>query len=416
MHFNRSPFHFALRKVFFTALVTTLFAGPGYAQKQLSEQEKTADFDYLHNELRESYPYFGINKRSHDTDWLANKQDYVDAIKGTKNDKEFFKVLNGILNDLNNGHTDAYPTIIYEYFCDAYNQGVAQDPIYSLYVKELEKTDAARSKYWEEINLELFFPERKNDSDETTEEADSIVPENIEALFLDSSSTAVIHVKSFSYDYVENDAEKLKGLFEKSHDYKNLIIDIQGNDGGSTEYWMQNMLPHLIDETVSAPVFYGFKNSDRLRKFKPSYFENTIAFEEIGLPNIPDELKDGSYLFRKDSMTIEPASDKKYSGKIYLLVDSEVFSSSEALAFFCKATNFATVAGEKTSGDGVGTDPLLLTLPNSGIVIRFTGEMGLNPNGSANDETKTVPDLIIEASDNNERREKLLDYIKQHRP
>ncbi|WP_074409934.1 S41 family peptidase [Aquimarina megaterium] len=384
--------------------------------KQLSQSEKLDDFNYLYSELRASYPYFGINKRVHNVDWLSNKRKYSKQIKETKNNKEFFKVLNGVFNDLNNGHTDAYPTIIYNYFYDAYKQGVAQDSIYSVYVEELEKSDVIRSAYWKKINRELFFPERNNNANKNNIneiKTDTETPKNVEIDFIDSLSTAIINVKSFSYDYVEKDADTLKHFFNKAYNYKNLIIDIQGNDGGSTEYWLQNMIPYLIDDTITYPIVYGFKNCDRLKKFKPNYFENTIAYEEIGLPNMPKELKDGSYLFRREHITIDPVSNKrKYSGKIYLLVDGKVFSSSEALAYFCKATNFATVAGEKTSGDGVGTDPLLLTLPNSGIVIRFTGEMGLNPDGSANDETKTVPDLIIKAFSEKERRKKLLNYIK----
>ncbi|WP_298421261.1 S41 family peptidase [uncultured Kordia sp.] len=384
-----------------------------FSQKQLTKKEKLTDFEYLYQELKASYPYFGINKRAYKTDWLAKKSEYIEAIKKTKDDKAFFNVFNDIMNDLHNGHTDAYPTIIYSYFYDAYKQAVAQHPIYESHVKELEKTDSIRSKYWEDINHELFFSDTNVEN--TAVESTNNTYENIDITFIDSLKTASIHVKSFSYDYLDQDADTLKYFFNKAQAYENIIIDIQGNDGGSTEYWIQNMLPHLINDTISTPVVYAFKNSDRLRKFKPNYFENMITYDEIGLPNTPEELKNGSYLFRRDDMTIVPSEDsQKYLGKVYLLVDNVVFSSSETLAFFCKSTKFATVVGEKTSGDGVGTDPLLLTLPNSGIVIRFTGEMGLNPDGSANDETKTIPDISIEATDMKERRKKLLSHI-QHK-
>jgi len=387
--------------------------------KQLSKAEKLEDFYHLHNELKATYPYFEVNKRAHDVDWLSNKKDYKQAIEKTKNDIEFFEVLSGILNDLNNGHTDTYPTIIYSYFYDAYKQAVAMDSTYySIYLNELEKTDASRCNYWKEINLELFFPEHKDSQNtnitETNTEAEIETLKNIETNFIDSLSTAIVHIKSFSYDYIEEDADTLSYFFKKAYPYKNLVIDIQGNNGGSTDYWSQNIIPYLINDTISYPLIYGFKNCDRLKTFKPDYFENTITYEEIGLHKMPHELENGDYLFRKESIAIAPTSDpKKYSGKIYLLVDGEVFSSSEALAYFCRATNFATIVGEKTSGDGVGTDPLLLTLPNSKIVIRFTGEMGLNPDGSANDETKTVPDLVMKASSKKERRIMLLNYIKQ---
>ncbi len=381
--------------------------------KQLTTKEKIDDFNYLYQELKASYPYFGINKRVFNTDWIANKKQYLSQLKKTKNDIAFFKVLNGILNDLNNGHTDAYPTIIYNYFHKAYVYGASKDSIYRISLQELEKTDSIRSAYWKKINRDLFFPERKEKNTPLVEQAIKTKHQNVTTSFDNTTSTALVHIRSFSYDYVEQDADTLQHFFKKAHLYKNLIIDIQGNDGGSTEYWMENIVPFLIKDSIQYPLIYAFKNSKRLRKFKPNYFKNTILYEQINLPNMPKELKNGSYLFRNEQISIHSTTQKKYEGTIYLLVDNKVFSSSEALAYFCKATGFAIVAGEKTSGDGVGTDPLLITLPNSGIVIRFTGEMGLNPDGSANDETKTVPDVLIKASTKKERRHKLLKYILQ---
>ena len=406
-----------LKKNYLILIINLLF---GYALlgqtrvKQLSKAEKVEDFNYLYKELKQSYPYFEINKRVYDIDWLSNKRKYLKQIKKTKNDKAFFKVFNGVLNGLNNDHTDAYITSIYNYVYNGYKQAAIQYPIYLPYVKELEKTDSVRSQYWKTINLDLFFPEELNNNDKVSASETRIeVSKNVKVNFIeDTPSIAIIQVKSFGYEFIQEDTDTLKHFFNKAHNYKNLVIDIQGNDGGSTEYWLQNIIPHLINDTISYPLVYGFKNSKRLKKFKPSYFKNTITYQEIGLPNMPKELKGDSYLFRRDTMVIAPNLDKrKYTGNIYLLVDGEVFSSSEALAYFFKSTNFGTVVGEKTNGDGVGTDPLIFTLPNSGIIIRFTGEMGLNPDGSANDETKTVPDLIIKASSKKERRKKLLNYI-----
>lgn len=382
--------------------------------KQLTRKEKVEDFAYLYQELKESYPYFEINKRMNNIDWLSKKEEYSNKIKQTKNDKEYFKELTNILNDLNNGHTDTYPTVIYSYFYNAYKGAVATDSIYDLTVKELEKTDSIKTKYWKKINNEVFFSNKKNakKSTGTSSEKHIVVEKNINTSFIDSLNTATIHIKTFSYDYVDNDIKELKSFFKKAHSYKNLIIDIQGNDGGSTEYWLENMIPYLIDKDLKYPLIYGFKNSARLKKFKPDYFKNTISYNKINLPNLPKELKKGDYLFRSDSITIKALpNNKKYTGNIYLLVDNVVYSSSEALAYFCKATKFATVVGEKTSGDGVGTDPLLLTLPNSGIVIRFTGEMGLNPDGSANEEAKTIPNIKIKAISKKERLFKLLQLI-----
>ncbi len=380
---------------------------------QLTSEAKLKDFRYLFDEMKKAYPYFGINNRVYGVDWLSNKEKYEEQILNTVDDKAYFKTLNDILNDLNNGHTDAYPTIIYPYFYNAYEYGTTIDTSYSVYLEELDKTDSLRSNYWAQINHELFFSNRSENGFDSTHT--TLIEPNVEFKSWDSLSIVWLRIKSFSYDLVEEEAPELKEILNSIGNFENLIIDIQGNDGGSTEYWMQNIVPYLIKGSITYPLIYGFKNCERLKRFKPSYFKDTIAYKDIKLPKMPTELKNGSYSFRIDSVTIASKVNNDYNGRVLLLVDEGVFSSAEAFAYFCKASGFAKVVGERTSGDGVGTDPLLLTLPNSGIVIRFTGEMGLNPDGSANDEAKTIPDLIINAASRQERLENLINQIKNER-
>jgi C-terminal processing protease CtpA/Prc len=394
--------------------ITLLFLKNAFSQT-LTQEEKVSDFNYLYTELEKSYPYFDVNKRMNNIDWLSKKNEYAQKIRESVTDKEFFITVTSILNDLNNDHTDTYPTVIYNYFYKGYKGASIQNSSYLPYVQELEKTDTIRTKYWAEINNTIFNAQNASKNTEViSREADHQISENIVVDFKDSLSLALIRIKSFSYDFVESDSQILKEFFKKAHNYDNLIIDIQGNDGGTTDYWMDNIIPYLINESITFSMTYGFKKSDRLKAFKPKYFEENIGYKEINLPNMPEELKNGDYMFRKRGLHINPESNSKnYNGKIYLLVDNVVFSSAETLAYFCKMTKFATVVGEKTNGDGVGTDPLLLTLPKSGIVIRFTGEMGLNPDGSSNEETKTIPDILLKANDKKERLFELFNVIKR---
>lgn len=45
------------------------------------------------------------------------------------------------------------------------------------------------------------------------------------------------------------------------------------------------------------------------------------------------------------------------------------------------------------AGDGVRVDPILFSLPNFGVCFRFSAVLGLNPDGSSNEEFGTQPDL-----------------------
>ncbi len=95
---------------------------------------------------------------------------------------------------------------------------------------------------------------------------------------------------------------------------------------------------------------------------------------------------------------VKPNDPVGFNGKIYMLVDDKVYSSAESFAAFAKATGWAQLIGTRTGGDGIGFDPVPVVLPNSGLIIRFPAEMGLNPDGSVNDEVATEPDIYVEKS------------------
>jgi hypothetical protein len=376
-------------------ILTVLFLSGStllFAQDPLTTGQKLNDFEFLYSELKASYPYFGVNKRQNGIDWLSNEKAYRKKIKSAKTDKEFLKAVNSILNDLNNGHTDTYPTIIYDYFYNGYKQAVESYPFLVPYVKELEKTNKEKSAYWAKLMAD-GKEEKTPDEGKNTENNPGGSDKNVNIQYDKENSLAMIGIKSFSYENIEKDAETLAEFFKDVHVYDKLIIDIRGNTGGDETYWKQHIVPFLIGSEISYPIVFAFKKSDRVISFKPQYKENS-ELEDFDFKNYPKEVKTGGYAFYSDSVSI-PQNDagKKYEGNIYLLVDKAVYSSAESLAYFCKATGFAKVVGERTGGDGIGTDPLLLTLPNSGIVVRFTGEMALNPDGSPNEETKTEPDL-----------------------
>lgn len=360
--------------------------------QSLTVQQKQQDFEYLYHELKEAYPYFEINKRQHGVDWLGNKEKYRKKMMESKSDVAFFQALESIINDLNNGHTDMYPTLKHAYFYKAYKNAPKS---YLPYVKELEKFGAPhKSTYWSKIHTTLWQQQQKKTIAEKPASIE-LPKANLHMQFDEARQLALLQVRAFGYEHIEKDRAKLKQFFNKAHRYKNLVIDIQGNTGGDDTYWIDNVIGHLIAKPITYPVIFAFKRAKRIRRFKPSYVHNA-SYRDLNLPKLPPELQTDQYSFRKTSNRIAAHPwGKKYQGNIYLLVDQAVYSSAESLAYFCRATRFATIVGQTTGGDGIGTDPLLLTLPNSGIVLRFTGEMALNVDGSANEEVKTIPDLIL---------------------
>lgn len=374
---------------------------------QLLSEQKINDFECLFHQLEKAYPYFDVNKRVNNVDWLANYEEYRERIMSTTNDKEFYLQIDTIVGELNCGHADLLPTEYYSYFHSRYKIASLLMANYKPYVREMNKNQAKKkSKYWKQVIKELY-PESKAGG----ELADECEEDNISFETFDHEGIAVVRIKTFLYEYIKADKEALIAFINTLHDYDNLIIDIQGNTGGDTRYWQKNIVPHLIDSTVEYSSYMAYRNNQEFRDFAGN--AEGFSVDSVDLENLPEELYNGEYLLTKSDNEITPHKKTiAYKGQIYLLADANVYSSSEAFANFCKSSGFATVVGETTGGDGIGADPFLFTLPTSGIVIRYPGIMGLNANGSSNEEMGTTPHIFIAGDNAEERFENLLKYIQ----
>lgn len=211
-----------------------------------------------------------------------------------------------------------------------------------------------------------------------------------------------VQVRSMSTN-PKSDMNQLRQFVEKEQP-EALVIDIRGNGGGSDNYW-QSLVAMLAEEPVSARFGLAWRKSD----FVTPFVEQKGVHKRPVMPRselealaaegrVPPELLTGAFdEIRVGERTVNPSKNSlRFSGRICLLVDDYVFSSAESFAAFCKGSGWATLIGSFTGGDGIGFDPGLLALPNSGMLIRFPLDMGLNPDMSANEEMHTLPDIQVE--------------------
>lgn len=221
-----------------------------------------------------------------------------------------------------------------------------------------------------------------------------------------NEKVAYLSIHSFNTFNIDGDMKIIKPYLQQIKNYKTLIIDIRGNGGGDTSYWYDNIVPMLINKNkelddVQYIAFRGGSFTGEFYKSRVGYgFDKLEPISNINnenLKNQPPELEKEFKYYCKNKITIKPQNSVGFNGKIYLLVDDRVFSSSEAFAVFAKSTGFATLVGERTGGDGIGFDPAMCTLPNSGFVFRFPEEMGLTSDGTCNFEYKTEPDIKVSA-------------------
>jgi len=363
-------------------------------KKELTEKEKLEDFEYMYTILKENYPYFEVNKRQNGVDWLSKKNEYMDRIKASIDDESFFKTLQIIMSELNNGHTHILDEKFYSFAIDVYNKN---SNYCEAWLKQLNNPKA--------IKRYEAAEEQKDKSPGTPNSPSShIVSDNIKASILEKDKTAYLSIGALNSFYIEEDMKIIKPFLQDVKDYKALIIDIRGNVGGDTRYWSDNIVPMLIDRPLDYSNYIAYRGGSFVEDFVKCIsgldyddLQPISNIKEENLKKLPPEVIESFKYYIKETNTLKPNNPIGFNGKIYLLIDGSVFSSSEAFAVFAKSTGFATLVGERTGGDGIGSDPSICTLPNSGYCFRFTKEMGMTADGACNFEHKTEPDIKVSA-------------------
>ncbi|MGG7097002.1 S41 family peptidase [Clostridium sardiniense] len=355
------------------------------SKKDLSKNQMMEDFNYLFNSIIDNYPYLDVNKRVNEVDFKANETIYRDMIKECENDDEFETAIKIIVKDLNNSHSYIFNKEVLEQFRNIYNK-IPTGSWYDLNRKVLNNKKALR-RYG--LSREVKELEKKESAFYEKPKFKDIVNGEIgymEIPLMNNSS------------YIKEDKEDILGYLESIKNYDAVVVDIRGNRGGDSNYW-HYIFSNIVNRDYYTEYYSFYKDGKLINKFL-NYNKNFIKpvekLDTSNLKNLPQEVTRDFKSYSKDKYSVEKASSSiNFKGKIYLLVDDKVFSSAEALAVFAKSTGMATLIGEKTKGDGIGSDPMLMMLPNSGLVFNFTKEMGTTIDGTCNEEHKTNPDIIV---------------------
>lgn len=226
----------------------------------------------------------------------------------------------------------------------------------------------------------------------------SLESSSCEPKIIEKNKIAYLKIKSMSSKTLISDHALILEYLKSIKDYPYLIIDIRGNGGGTDNYWKNNVVAPLIAQKTSSVNALAFRGS-YIKTFMRARGIITKPISEL-----PEQFK-GEYTsamesFITASTSVSPENSVGFKGKIFLLVDNAVYSSSESFAAFCKGTDFADIVGTNTGGDGIGIDPCVMALPNSGLVVRFSLDMGINDDGTVNEQAHTKPDIYAETTYN----------------
>lgn len=378
----------------------------------LSVEQKVSDFDVLCEILDKSYPFWSeVEQAGIDKENIYNT--YRTNIANTDTDIEFFKYIGYFLKEFEGfGHLSVLDGYMYGIYMDTISES---NPLLSIEeeksIEPLRKTlensvskntyrllDQSHAGFRSIIGLK---EEYKNEDTESITEP----PEIVTSIY--DERTAYIKIDSFELTRYQKDKEILEAFFEQITDIPNLIIDLRGNSGGSDLYWQDLIVKPNAKANLISERYFLFNQNEITDDYISAL---GVSKNEIGtLPkSLLSHYKNNFTHYTTDTETFDVA-ENPYSGTIWILVDDTVYSASENFVMFCKNTGFATLVGTSTNGDGGMADPLLVSLPNSGLIIRFSIFYGLNRDGSGNEANGTKPDIII--SENEDALTKCLERI-----
>ncbi len=375
------------------------------ALKPLTSDQKVIDFEYLYAVLRDNYPFFGVAERKYGVDWLAKHDEYVLRLKATADDAAYYRELNSILRELHDGHLDFSPTIKYSKFKPILD-GLGPD--FEPWSRAMHR-DSVRAVYWEQLLA-------KKDVEHKPVKKKSLPKQRGKKGYyadtlLCNGKIALMRLSSLPYEKISVDSLRIASFLSTISEADYLIIDIQGNSGGSELYWSRLVVSRLIPKPITYFSTQIVRDGEINREYCPEFFEEAESLTGEVCSGLPDELYDGSFYLRKYPCEVAASDPIAFRGKIYLLVDRKVFSSAGGWADFCKQTGWATVVGETTGVQGIGRDPIVISLPESGLLLRYPYCNGINADGTFNGEVGVRPDIEILGKDKNERLQNLIEYL-----
>ncbi len=238
-------------------------------------------------------------------------------------------------------------------------------------------------------------------SDDKLGNNDELCTLSVKVKIIKKDEIVYLNLKTFC-----NEDEEIKRIYyneidkilSETKNYKHLIIDVSQNGGGYNEYWEYIVQSHLWKEVNF--IQYGLYNENKYTKpYLDRFFMdariNKIDSKDINnFKNANTKRHNQAYAFHTSYIGIGSKKAKpRIDRKIWLLISSRTYSAADHFAGFCKATGWATVVGENTSGTGMNAVPQAIALPKSGLLLKWDFVYGLNKEGYCNDEVGTIPDI-----------------------
>lgn len=347
---------------------------------QFTTEDFLEDYEQLWAVLEENYPYLHVlEERGINVEGLreSNRQVLTTRIKDLKG---FLFLLQDTLRRMGNlAHLELWDPLIYR----------QRVPLF--------EPDDPRAEILLSPQTVASYDLLDTGTGSASSASETIQFPKVEVGYYPDINAAYFHFASFNHSLVERDKDVIADHLAALGDVDYVIIDITGNQGGSDAYWMQNVVAPFGGEYTSeeyrylklTPLiedYYGRMYPDAT--FKP--LSNLPPDHEV--PSIVNEFGMTHFYYRK--LTLHAGKTVRTQTKRYVVTDHWNYSAADSFATFCKGTGWATLVGERPKGDGgLGMNPIMLALKNTGLVLCFSATTFVNCDGTLNAVIGTPPDI-----------------------
>jgi len=214
--------------------------------------------------------------------------------------------------------------------------------------------------------------------------------EQIRSFYADDGSIGYIELTDLS---LHND-KKVSEMLEKLSSARSLIIDLRRNRGGSILYLENNIYPFIFkNDHELCLTAYMKSNRVNNRIFNnKEYLADAWGFEKAN--EIPSVFPEGDYYISCENEYFFGRRESECD--LYFLVSGNTLSAADRLAHIGRESGEATLIGNNTGGEGLGSMAFTDRLPESGLIFTYMPTAALNSDGISNGAYGTSPDVYCE--------------------
>lgn len=206
---------------------------------------------------------------------------------------------------------------------------------------------------------------------------------NVSLVKVPEHSLGVIRYSNF---FGKIDSIPLKNVFDtiRKLSYQNLVFDLRGNAGGSTNF-SNEILSYFTKKNIA--IF-----SKGILKLSQQYMSTKKNSDFTSRKNV--NIGDTICYFTSDSISQAIDNPLRFEGNIFVLCNNSSFSTASSFCASIQDYKLATLVGEEPGGfaNSYG-DPLFLKLPHTGLSLLVSTKFFYRSNPNLG--SLINPDLIV---------------------